>query len=132
MDKNERLDKRLVFAATQNDSWTVIGCLFAGADVNAEKLDGRTALSYAAKGGCLHSAKVLLAAGADPNRPNRDDEMTPLMEAVHWSHAEIVDLLLSYGADVSATRKDKKTALDIAKTEAKSNIISALEKAEAQ
>lgn len=73
----------------------------AGADVNSCDLDG-TPLHYAAK---LQNGepivRALIAAGADVNALNIDDE-TPLINAVENKNGEnIVRVLLEAGADVN-------------------------------
>lgn len=70
---------------------------------------GKTALMYAVQQNQLHSVKILLEAGADPNmgttRPPNNCEynlktfnMTPLHYAVRYASPEIISLLLKNGA----------------------------------
>ncbi|KAL9564023.1 hypothetical protein ACKAV7_011840 [Fusarium commune] len=62
------------------------------------------ALIAAAKRDDKHIAKLLLAAGADPNSEGCDWGPTPLAEAAERSDMEMVELLLAAGADI-----DRKT-----------------------
>ncbi|MBL7714809.1 MAG: ankyrin repeat domain-containing protein [Bdellovibrionales bacterium] len=59
--------------------------------------DDRTALQAAASGGSLRLVKLLLAAGADPNRLNRHNE-SALHFAAEKGHTAIVQELLKWGA----------------------------------
>ena len=52
----------------------------------------------AVQGGSAEILQSLYEAGSDVNAPNRDN-YTPLMEAVRWSNYDLLDLLLSWGAD---------------------------------
>ncbi|MCB1169787.1 MAG: ankyrin repeat domain-containing protein [Leptospiraceae bacterium] len=69
----------------------------AGADVNATNSIGETALTYAANGGRIECVRILLKAGADPNRPTH-----MLADASAVGKAEIATLLLKAGADINA------------------------------
>jgi uncharacterized protein len=68
------------------------------------------AIHKAAFRGDLNKMKELLAAGADPNMPDRKG-LTPLMLATQKRHKNIIALLISKGADVNATLKHGFTAL---------------------
>jgi hypothetical protein len=56
----------------------------------------------------------LLLADADPSIQAFDTYMTPLMAAATKGHADVVRLLLAYGAAVDAKDADGTTALDVA------------------
>ena len=60
---------------------------------------GFTSLLYAARDGCLACAKVLVAAGANPNLPDPDGT-TPLVTALLNLHFEVAKYLVEAGADV--------------------------------
>jgi ankyrin repeat protein len=49
----------------------------------------------------LGAARLLLEAGADPDRTGSED-FTPLMAAAMNGHVEVLRLLLARGADVNA------------------------------
>jgi len=87
----------LVAAVDAGSSEMVTLLLDAGAEVNAN-LHWGTALMVACARGSADLAKVLLSHGAQVNlaRPGRS---TPLEAAAHGSHVEVVELLLSRGAD---------------------------------
>ena len=76
--------------------------LKAGADANSPNPDGETALHLAARAGNLDAARMLLRAGAQVDARERFGSQTPLMWAVARRHPEMVELLLSRGADANA------------------------------
>ena len=76
--------------------------LKAGADPESPNADGETALHLVARSGNVEAAKVLLKAGAKVNSRETFGEQTPLMWAAARRHPEMVELLLSKGADVNA------------------------------
>jgi ankyrin repeat protein len=91
-------------AARKGDPATVRKLLDEGVDVNAKFRYGATALSYACDRGHLEVVRVLLERGADPNVKDTFYGATPLSwasspaQARKPEHAEIVRLLLKYGA----------------------------------
>jgi hypothetical protein len=70
----------------------------AGADVNAASEGGFTALHFAARAGSLEAARVLVAAGANPNAP-LSDRTSPLMLAMINARYELAVFLLDHGGD---------------------------------
>ena len=62
---------------------------------------GNTALMFAARGGDLASAKLLVAAGADVNDADAWGVSATVL-AAHSGYAELVDFLLERGADPNA------------------------------
>src|SRR5512147_1881594 len=76
--------------------------LKAGADPESANPDGETALHLVARSGNVEAAKVLLKAGAKVNSRERFGEQTPLMWAAARRHPQMVELLVSKGADVNA------------------------------
>jgi ankyrin repeat protein/beta-lactamase regulating signal transducer with metallopeptidase domain len=59
-----------------------------------------TALHEAVKAGDLAEVKRLIGQGANVTAPAGEESLTPLGEAAHKGHAEIVKVLLESGADV--------------------------------
>ena len=74
---------------------------------------GVTALSWAALEGRTEIAEILIEAGADVNRKNKDGA-TPLHAAAFMGQLKIVKLLLDKGADVAAKTINGETPLDSA------------------
>jgi ankyrin repeat protein len=104
------LPSRLLFVATEQKDAGMIGALLeAGAnpDVQVRHLAGErpamlTPLQFAARAGCADAARVLLAAGADPNAGRTAGVPTPLHFAAGEGHLDTVRVLLASGADRSA------------------------------
>ena len=73
-------------------------------------------LYWAADEGRYEDVKRMLESGAFASRRTRYD-WTPLHMAVDKNHTGIVELLLSYNADVNARSDVRKSPLDMAKTQ---------------
>ena len=126
-------------AAESGDVDQIMKLLDGGADVNAPDLDG-TPLQWALLANQIDVARLLLKHGANPNvkgwdgtllesaalngntpivkvllehgaNPNSGDRSTPLIRAVQKGSLEIVDLLLTQGADPSLATPDGTTPL---------------------
>ncbi|MGB2805163.1 MAG: ankyrin repeat domain-containing protein [Candidatus Zixiibacteriota bacterium] len=118
----------LDYAVIRASSTIVTTLLAAGARPDASK-----ALWGAAFGSCnpphdtAYSTiiKLLLAAGGDPNY-TKDDGSTPLMVAATNGHIEAVRLLLSVGASRSARNRQGKRAIDLAKSQERSDVVALL------
>lgn len=81
--------------------------------VNQQDQSGYTPLLYAVgKNGDLEMAKLLLENGANPNDHTKIGRVTCLHRAVLAGRAEIVKLLLDWGADMSAVDLDNRTVFD--------------------
>ncbi|MGW0774229.1 ankyrin repeat domain-containing protein [Streptomyces sp. NPDC002835] len=77
----------------------VVRLLRAGAPAESIDEDGLTALYAAAVGNQPGIVRLLLAAGADPDRPcGPDDGDLPLCAAAVWGHTQAVRALLAAGA----------------------------------
>jgi ankyrin repeat protein len=72
------------------------------------------ALNLAALYGNIEAVSNLVANGADLNKSSRGHRSTPLHEATHGGHAEIVKFLLDAGANDSLKDYAGNTALHIA------------------
>ena len=82
-----------------------------GASVNASNRNNETALLIACKKGNMDNINVLLNAGANIRFAN-DDGDTCLHYAVDGKCSkEVLEMIISHGADVNATNKDSITVL---------------------
>ena len=106
-----------------------------GIDVNRPYGNDLTALMWAAgysndapPGEALKTVGLLLRRGAMTNlRDNRG--WTALMIAAHMGHAEMIAPLIEAGAGIDIKNKQGKTARDLARAQAKENVLKALDKA---
>lgn len=87
-----------------------------GLDIEAQQVDGTTALYRAGLSGKRAAFELLLGLGADPNNRNRDNLWTVLMCAVAQGREDIVDAMLSgaAGVDINAVDELQNTALQLA------------------
>jgi uncharacterized protein len=90
----------IVDAASRGDTVEVGRLLKSGADVNAQQLDGATALQWAAYRGDAKLAEQLLKAGAKPGLANHNGA-TPLWLAATRGDAAVIQTLLKGGADAN-------------------------------
>ncbi|GIW87841.1 MAG: glucan biosynthesis protein [Isosphaeraceae bacterium] len=106
--------RTLADAVRIGDRQQVRGLIAAGGDVNRpDSQFGAPPLVWAALRGDLETTRLLLDAGADPNRSSAD-RSTALHSAAFFGQAEIVRLLLDRGADVNARQAAGATPLDSA------------------
>ena len=102
-------------SADNGDIAEVKRLLDSGANPNAAKYDGWTALMYASFYGHAEIVKMMLSSGANPNAANFYNE-TALFNAskmIYAKSAEIMKMLLAAGANPNAADKDGWTALMI-------------------
>jgi ankyrin repeat protein len=107
--------------------------LDGGAEINSGALVG-TPLAMASAEGRVDAVKLLLERGADVNRPYRSAQaglegITPLMIAAGEGQVEVVQLLVAAGADLNARNSRGSTALDLASTAGKANVVEILRQA---
>ncbi|MFD7440336.1 ankyrin repeat domain-containing protein [Streptomyces sp. NPDC059909] len=93
------LTEELFEALYEGDDDAVVRALRAGAPAEAADEDGQTALYLAASQDRPGTVRLLLAAGADPDRPSgpEADEL-PLCGTAVWGHTEVMSALLAAGA----------------------------------
>ncbi|MFI1929537.1 ankyrin repeat domain-containing protein [Streptomyces sp. NPDC020330] len=92
-------DELLLFDALYEDENAIVRALRSGAPAESSDEEGTTALYLASVQDRLEAVRLLLAAGADPNRasgPGASD--LPLCGAACGGHTEVVEALLSAGA----------------------------------
>ena len=118
-------DQRLVDAVAAQDAEAVEALLAGGADVNARRADGATALTWAAHWDDLALAARLLEAGADADAAD-DHGVTPLERAAENANLAMVELLLDGGADPGAARTSGLTPLMTAARTGDAAIVEAL------
>jgi hypothetical protein len=107
---------KAALAENQDESLAMVTALIeAGADINSPHADyGYTALFWASYRGNKNSAKLLLAQPGIKVDAIDIDGDTALMAAAEHGHAEIVELLLKAGANVSIIDKRGETATSLA------------------
>ena len=103
-------DEEFLKLCESGDARAVEEALRNGANVNARKKYGSTALHQAAFSGHAGVAGVLLRHGTDVNATDKYGK-TALHEAAFLGHAEVAELLLAHGADVNARDNEGSTAL---------------------
>jgi len=97
-------------------------------DVNELGHFGNRPIHLAAWRGHVAELKALLDAGADVNAVGQQGE-TPLQEAVTKGHFAAAELLLAHGARRADKNAWGATALDIAKSDQRDDLIALLESA---
>lgn len=108
-------DARLIDAVKRRDQAMVSRLIEQGAAVNGQLADGSTALAWAVYGDDKRVARMLLKAGAAVTvNAATDFGETALTLACLNGDGELVEELLSAGADARASRKTGETALMIA------------------
>jgi DNA-binding CsgD family transcriptional regulator len=118
-DRNTAAMGRLTSAILASRTARVGSLLQRGTPVNGADKYGTTPLYKAAVQGETEIVRMLLEAGADPDRESRgEDEGRPLCAAASWGRTDIVRLLLEHGADPNAVESQgqgRMTALAWAK-----------------
>jgi ankyrin repeat protein len=98
--RRKKVQQRLIAAAGWADAKQVKAVLRAGADPNLPDRYGSTPLYRASVQNMPDNVRVLLVAGADPNRESgTGEEGLPLCGAACWGHRAVVKELLAGGAD---------------------------------
>ena len=102
--------RKLAMAASLNNLVAARALLDKGVPVDSPAIDGATPLLISAASGYVDLMKVLLAAGADPNRQDQHQD-TPLMAAVRIGSRDAVKLLLDSRADPNKRDGSGRTAM---------------------
>ena len=119
----------LWIAAVAGDTAAITTALRAGANVDSLDPQGnRRALNYAAIGNHVAAVRVLLAAGASVNLPNRTG-FTPLHHAAEYGSVDALAALLAAGADPSIRSIQGALPIDTARRRGDQAVIRALESA---
>lgn len=128
--KNGLVVDKLTAAILRSQIIRAASLLRRGAPVNAADKYGSTPLYLAAVQGETEIVRMLLGAGADPNRESEGEtEGTPLCAAASWGRTEIVRLLLQHGADPNAIERsseERMTALKWARQNGHADVVAVL------
>ncbi|KAL3916169.1 MAG: hypothetical protein SGPRY_006935, partial [Prymnesium sp.] len=85
---------------------------------------GWSALSAAAFRGDAEMIRILLDAGANPNRQDEDEDNYPL----HWARdPRAAQALVGCGADISVLNRSRLTPLELAKKEENAGVVAVLQ-----
>lgn len=106
-------DSPLADAAMKGDAASVRTLLATGADVNAARGDGMTALHWAAETGNAEIAEILVNAGAILEVTTRLGAYTPLHVAGRKGAAEVIRVLLDAGANPGTVAATGSTPLHL-------------------
>jgi ankyrin repeat protein len=108
-----RVNESIVRACVMGDARAVRAAIRRGVDPNG-RFRRRTLLNWAAQEGRDAVMAALLAAGADPDRPDGDLRVRPLHTAAGAGHIRIVRRLLRAGANPNVRVKGMGTPLHLA------------------
>jgi ankyrin repeat protein len=114
--------RKLAMAASLNNLAAARALLDKGVPVDSPAIDGGTPLLISAASGYIDLMKVLLAAGADPNRQDQYQD-TPLMAAVRIGSRDAVKLLLDSRADPNESDGSGRTAMHWAARSGRADIV---------
>eukprot|EP00287_Rhodomonas_sp_CCMP768_P032000 CAMPEP_0202849540 /NCGR_PEP_ID=MMETSP1389-20130828/81037_1 /ASSEMBLY_ACC=CAM_ASM_000865 /TAXON_ID=302021 /ORGANISM="Rhodomonas sp., Strain CCMP768" /LENGTH=295 /DNA_ID=CAMNT_0049527565 /DNA_START=12 /DNA_END=899 /DNA_ORIENTATION=+ len=112
----------LLMAAAKGNNEIVAELIEHDADVNLKSKGGVSALHFCAREGHRESAQSILAASADIDAQLHDNGWTPLMEAAHQGHLDLVKVLVLNSADTTHKSKSGRTALMLARLEKKQGV----------
>jgi len=106
--------RALHHAASANDgNGSLENLLGAGANIDAQDNEGRTALLMAAQNGMLSNAALILKHGASMEL-SENEGWTPLLSCLFWNMHDSIRWLLHNGASLSARTGDGDTVLHVA------------------
>ncbi|TGL63905.1 ankyrin repeat domain-containing protein [Leptospira ognonensis] len=95
-------------------------------DLSGEHRFGWTALHIAVASNEIEIARHLLDAGADVNVQEDKDDQTPLILAAGFGYTALVELLISYKADINLQQLDGDTPLLKASSDGFTDIVAVL------
>ena len=106
-------------AALNGDTEIVNLLISNGAEINLQDNFGGIALNSSISKDCtkdrIKIIKILIDNGSDVNKQEATKLHTPLHDAVLWGHKEVVDILMSNGADINIEDMFGRTPLCLAK-----------------
>lgn len=124
--KDTRKETILHFAAERGNIELARQEIQAGVDVNVKTVTGATPLDRASAMGNIELAKVLVGFGSDVNAGDMYN-LTALHYAVNGEHKDMVEYLLSVGADPSIrSTLGNQNVLELAETRGNDEIIELL------
>ena len=106
--------QRTILKKTDDSAPCIQLLLSKQADPNSTDGRGTPFVVLAADSGCTATVKLLLDAGADPNKPRLSDNSTALHRAVWNNHVSCVDALLGAGAKTEKLDSQGRTPLIVA------------------
>ncbi|MBN1550377.1 ankyrin repeat domain-containing protein [bacterium] len=119
----ERLNELLILSVKECDNILTGQYLERGADANATDIKGFSPLHYASS---YPVAELLINHGANPNAQNTYLGETPLQSAILSNNRNIVEYLVSRGADVNLTDFSGSSPLHYAAANHHADIIKVL------
>ncbi|XP_055699268.1 protein TANC2 isoform X1 [Phlebotomus papatasi] len=127
MSLSQAAQQALVAASSQG-STDIVEELLDSADVcidGEDSITGETALTGAAKCGCVDTVTALLARGASCGARNRKN-ISALLVAAKDNHRAVIERLIQYHVDLEDSDNDGKTAVIVAAQEANMDVIEVL------
>jgi len=110
MKEEISVNEQLIRAVERKETDTIRRLIDAGADVNSQDLEGRTATMIATYNNDADTAKILIDAGADVNIQDKIKN-NPFLYAGAEGYIDILKLTIKAGADPSITNRYGGTAL---------------------
>ena len=126
-------DDTFCYVCANGEEAVVLGQIEAGKDPNTTS-SGGPALQYTVNTGQLGVVRILLGAGADPNKRDHDYDIgiggttdTALTRAVQLERGlDMVQELLAHGADIEAKGYEQKNAVEWATAKGDSGVLALL------
>jgi ankyrin repeat protein len=101
-------------AIEKNNVSEVKTLVMTGADINSSDIFGYTPLHWAAMKGASEAIEVLIAAGANKDKPCLNYKFAPLHNAINENQNSAINSLINNGANLMAKDKDGNTPLHFA------------------